>query len=49
MAVSQARQNFSQDCEDAINGQINQELYASYTYLSMVSYIFLINLFFSKR
>lgn len=31
------RQNFHQDCEAAINRQINLELYASYVYLSMVS------------
>lgn len=34
---SQVRQNFHQDCEAAINRQINLELYASYVYLSMVS------------
>lgn len=33
--VSAIRQNFSQLCEDAINEQINLELYASYTYLVM--------------
>ncbi|XP_078113268.1 ferritin, heavy polypeptide 1b isoform X3 [Sander vitreus] len=32
---SQIRQNFHQDCEAAINRQINLELYASYVYLSM--------------
>lgn len=31
------RQNYHQDCEAAINRQINLELYASYVYLSMVS------------
>ncbi|XP_060531327.1 ferritin, heavy subunit [Cylas formicarius] len=36
--VSQVRQNFHQECEDAINKQINLELYASYTYLSMAYY-----------
>ncbi|CAH0559979.1 unnamed protein product [Brassicogethes aeneus] len=35
MAHSQLRQNFHKDCEDAINKQINLELYASYAYLSM--------------
>ncbi|XP_050299792.1 soma ferritin [Anthonomus grandis grandis] len=35
MAHSQIRQNFHKDCEDAINKQINMELFASYTYLSM--------------
>lgn len=34
---SQIRQNFHDDCEDAINRQINMELFASYTYLAMVS------------
>lgn len=33
---SQVRQNFHQDCEAAVNRQINLELYASYVYLSMV-------------
>ncbi|KAF3832727.1 hypothetical protein F7725_026392 [Dissostichus mawsoni] len=32
---SQVRQNFHQDCEAAINRQINLELYASYVYMSM--------------
>ncbi|XP_034736067.1 ferritin, heavy polypeptide 1b isoform X2 [Etheostoma cragini] len=32
---SRIRQNFHQDCEAAINRQINLELYASYVYLSM--------------
>lgn len=35
--TSQVRQNFNQDCEAAINRQINMELQASYVYLSMVS------------
>ncbi|XP_037545317.1 ferritin, heavy polypeptide 1a [Nematolebias whitei] len=35
---SQVRQNFHQDCEAAINRQINLELYASYVYLSMAYY-----------
>lgn len=34
--TSQLRQNYHQDCEEAINKQINMELYASYTYMSMV-------------
>ena len=34
--TSQIRQNFHQDCEAAVNRQINLELYASYVYLSMV-------------
>ncbi|KAM9577769.1 ferritin heavy chain-like [Trichechus inunguis] len=32
---SQVRQNYQQECEAAINRQINLELYASYVYLSM--------------
>ncbi|KAF7284562.1 ferritin 3 heavy chain homologue [Rhynchophorus ferrugineus] len=36
--TSQVRQNFHKDCEDAINKQINMELYASYTYLSLAFY-----------
>ncbi|XP_022913338.1 ferritin heavy chain B-like [Onthophagus taurus] len=35
MAQSQVRQNFHRDCEDAINKQINIELYASYVYMAM--------------
>lgn len=38
MAMSQARQNYHEDCEAAINKQINMELYASYVYLSMAGY-----------
>lgn len=37
MAATQVRQNFHTDSENAINKQINMELYASYVYLSMVS------------
>ncbi|XP_044062329.1 ferritin, heavy polypeptide 1a isoform X3 [Siniperca chuatsi] len=37
---SQVRQNFHQDCEAAINRQINLELYASYVYLSMALHNF---------
>jgi len=33
--ATQCRQNYHQDCEAAINKQINLELYASYTYQSM--------------
>ncbi|XP_078735641.1 ferritin heavy chain B-like [Lampetra fluviatilis] len=36
--TSQIRQNFSQEVEAAINRQVNQELYASYVYLSLASY-----------
>ncbi|XP_049728172.1 ferritin heavy chain-like [Elephas maximus indicus] len=32
---SQVRQNYHQECEAAVNRQINLELYASYVYLSM--------------
>ncbi|KAG7522832.1 ferritin, heavy subunit-like [Solea senegalensis] len=35
---SQIQQNFHQDCEAAVNRQINLELYASYVYLSMAYY-----------
>ena len=35
--ASNVRQNYHQECEDAVNRQINLELYAMYTYLSMVS------------
>lgn len=35
---SQIRQNFHQECEAALNRQINLELYASYVYLSMAYY-----------
>ncbi len=34
---SNVRQNFHEECEKGINEQINKELYAMYTYLSMVS------------
>ncbi|XP_067655835.1 soma ferritin-like [Haliotis asinina] len=33
--MSQARQNYHEDCEAGINRQINMELYASYVYQSM--------------
>jgi len=33
--VSLIRQNYSEECEAAINKQINMELHASYVYLSM--------------
>ncbi|KAF6200264.1 hypothetical protein GE061_006567 [Apolygus lucorum] len=33
--MAQVRQNFHSDSENAINKQINMELYASYVYLSM--------------
>jgi ferritin heavy chain len=34
--VSQVRQNYAEDSEKGVNKQINMELYAMYTYLSMV-------------
>lgn len=36
---SKLRQNYHQDCEEAINKQINMELNASYAYMSMVSHV----------
>ncbi|BFZ15734.1 hypothetical protein BsWGS_18773 [Bradybaena similaris] len=33
--MSLVRQNYSEECEAAVNRQINLELYASYVYLSM--------------
>lgn len=33
---SQVRQNYHRDCEAAINRMLNMELFASYTYTSMV-------------
>lgn len=33
--MSLARQNFSDACEQALNDQVNMELYASYMYLAM--------------
>ncbi|XP_043535518.1 ferritin heavy chain-like [Chiloscyllium plagiosum] len=36
--ASQVRQNYHQDCEAAINRQINMELYASYVYMSMYAF-----------
>ena len=37
MAESQVRQLYHPECEDGVNKQINLELYAMYTYLSLVS------------
>ena len=34
--ASQVRQNYHQESEEGVNKQINMELYAMYTYLSMV-------------
>ncbi|XP_072444310.1 ferritin, higher subunit-like [Chiloscyllium punctatum] len=36
--AAQVRQNYHRDCEDAVNKQINLELYSSYVYLSMFCY-----------
>ena len=33
---SQVRQNYHRECEAAINRMVNLELFASYTYTSMV-------------
>jgi len=38
MAVSKVRQNYHVDCEAGVNKQINRELYASYTYMSLAAY-----------
>merc|ERR1711872_891630 len=38
MSVSKVKQNFHAESEGLINKQINLELYASYTYLSMSAY-----------
>ena len=35
---SNVRQNYHPDSEEGVNKQINLELYAMYTYLSMVSF-----------
>lgn len=45
---SQVRQNFHKDCEDAINRQINIELYASYVYLAMVRIIFFLSFIYES-
>lgn len=39
MSETRPRQNFHEECEAGINRQINLELYASYVYESMVSFI----------
>ena len=36
--ANRIRQNFQEDCEAFINKQINMEFYASFVYLSMVSW-----------
>merc|ERR1711988_197572 len=38
MSLSKVKQNFHAETEGLINKQINMELYASYTYLSMAAY-----------
>ena len=43
--MSQVRQNYSSDAEKGVNDQINMELYAFYTYLSMVSGVYCYSLF----
>ncbi|ENN82891.1 hypothetical protein YQE_00743, partial [Dendroctonus ponderosae] len=39
MAQSQVRQNFHKDCEDAINKQINLQLFTSYTFVYMAYHL----------
>ena len=41
MAESQVRQNYNEESEKGVNQQIGLELYAMYTYMSMVSLLFL--------
>ena len=36
---SQVRQNYHPECEAAVNKQVNVELIAFYTYLSMVRFL----------
>merc|ERR1712034_215959 len=38
MSPPSIRQNFHDECEKSLNKQINMEMYASYTYLSLYSY-----------
>ena len=38
MADSQVRQNYHPECEAGVSKQVNLELYAFYTYLSMVRF-----------
>jgi len=38
METSQVRQNYSQNCEAAVNRMVNMELFASYNYTSMAMY-----------
>merc|ERR1719481_408985 len=38
MALSKVKQNFHSESESLLNKQINMELYASYTYMSMAAY-----------
>ncbi|XP_052599405.1 ferritin heavy chain-like [Peromyscus californicus insignis] len=36
--ASQVRQNYHRDCETAVNSHVQEQLYASYVYLSMAFY-----------
>ena len=38
MSPANIRQNFHDECEKSLNKQINMEMYASYTYLTLYSY-----------
>ena len=38
MSRASIRQNFDEECEKSLNKQINMEMYASYTYLTLYSY-----------
>nr|CAH8841618.1 unnamed protein product [Trichobilharzia regenti] len=38
MSESQARQNFTKECEEALNKQINMELQAAYEYMAFSTY-----------
>ena len=49
MAESQVRQNYHPECEAGVNKQINLELYAFYTYLSLVSYVHIKTHYFSSE
>ena len=42
MSESRARLSYHDECEAAVNKQVNLELYASYTYLSLVLVLVLI-------
>lgn len=36
--ASKCRQNYHEECEAAINKQINMELFASYSYTALVNF-----------